>query len=206
MTREDELDVIERVKSGDVNAFEALVLEHQNKVYSLALRMVGNEEDARDLSQEAFIRAFNSLSGFRGDSRFSVWLYRLATNICIDFLRSRGKRRASSLNYETDDGDEGETELPDERFSPETVLTRRELYASVNRGLESLSPEYRAIIVLREVNGLSYEEIGRTLKLEEGTVKSRLFRARKKLSAFLISDGNIPEATASHGQKGGESK
>ena len=93
MTREEELEIIVKVRSGDADAFEALVLEHQNKVYSLALRMVGNEEDARDMAQEAFIRAFNSLGSFRGESKFSVWLYRLTSNICIDFLRGRAKRR-----------------------------------------------------------------------------------------------------------------
>ena len=93
MTREEELEIILRVRAGDTDAFEALVLEHQNKVYSLALRMVGNEEDARDMAQEAFIRAFNSLASFRGESKFSVWLYRLTSNICIDFLRGRATGR-----------------------------------------------------------------------------------------------------------------
>ena len=204
MTREEELEAILKVRSGDVNAFEALVLEHQNKVYSLALRMVGNEEDARDMAQEAFIRAFNSLGGFRGESKFSVWLYRLTTNICIDFLRVRSKRPISSLSYETDDGEEGELEIPDERFAPERELDRRELRAAVDRGLAELSPEYRAILVLREINGLSYDEIARCLRLEEGTVKSRLFRARRKLSDYLTREGNIPGTVASHGQTGGE--
>ena len=115
MTREEELEIIVKVRSGDADAFEALVLEHQNKVYSLALRMVGNEEDARDMAQEAFIRAFNSLGSFRGESKFSVWLYRLTSNICIDFLRGRAKRRTVSLSWEDEDGDEGELEIPDER-------------------------------------------------------------------------------------------
>ena len=105
MTREEELEIILRVRAGDTDAFEALVLEHQNKVYSLALRMVGNEEDARDMAQEAFIRAFNSLASFRGESKFSVWLYRLTSNICIDFLRGRAKRRTVSLSWEDEDGE-----------------------------------------------------------------------------------------------------
>ena len=180
MTREEELEIILKVRSGDTEAFEALVLEHQNKVYSLALRMVGNEEDARDMAQEAFIRAFNSLGSFRGESKFSVWLYR-----------------------EDEDGEEGELEIPDERFSPEARLERTELRESVHRGLEQLSPEYREILLLREINGLSYDEIGRALGLEEGTVKSRIFRARKKLSEFLIREGNIPGSLASNERKGG---
>ena len=203
MTRDEELNIINRVRGGDTEAFEQLVLEHQNKVYSLALRMLGNEEDARDMAQEAFIRAFNSLASFRGESKFSVWLYRLTSNICIDFLRGRAKRRTVSLNWEDEDGDEGELEIPDERFSPEARLERTELRESVRRGLDSLSPEYREILLLREINGLSYDEISRALNLEEGTVKSRIFRARKKLSEFLIREGNIPGSIASNERKGG---
>ena len=203
MTREEELEIIVKVRSGDADAFEALVLEHQNKVYSLALRMVGNEEDARDMAQEAFIRAFNSLGSFRGESKFSVWLYRLTSNICIDVLRGRAKRRTVSLSWEDEDGDEGELEIPDERFSPEAGLERSELREAVRRGLEQLTPEYREILLLREINGLSYDEIGRALNLEEGTVKSRIFRARKKLCEILVREGNIPGQGASNERKGG---
>lgn len=204
LTREQEREIIDRVLSGDTEAFEALVLEHQNKVYSLALRMVGNEEDARDMAQEAFIRAFSSLTGFRGDSKFSVWLYRLTSNICIDFLRSRAKKRTVSMTWTDDEGDDaGELEIPDERFSPEEQFDRTSIRESVQRGLDSLSPQYREILVLREINGLSYEEIGRVLGIEEGTVKSRIFRARKKLCDFLLREGNIPEFGASNAPKGG---
>lgn len=203
MTREEELELVIRARSGDADAFEALLLEHQKKVYNLALRMVGSEEDAKDMAQEAFIRAYNSLDGFRGDSKFSVWLYRLTSNICIDFLRSRGRRQTLSLTYGDEEDGPEEYQIPDERFSPETQLERRELREAVNRGLATLSPEYREILLLREVSGLSYEEIARALNLEDGTVKSRLFRARKNLCAFLTEDGNIPATLSSNGQKGG---
>ena len=93
MDRDEEKSIIARVLAGDTEAFEALVLENQKQVYNLALRMTGSEEDANDIAQEAFIRAFRSLASFRGDSKFSVWLYRLTSNICLDFLRSGGKRR-----------------------------------------------------------------------------------------------------------------
>ena len=155
------------------------------------------------MAQEAFIRAYNSLGSFRGESKFSVWLYRLTSNICIDFLRGRAKRRTVSLSWEDEDGEEGELEIPDERFSPEAGLERAELREAVRRGLSKLTPEYREILMLREINGLSYDEIGRCLKLEEGTVKSRIFRARKKLSEILVKEGNIPEAMASNERKGG---
>lgn len=204
MTREEEQKIIQQISAGDVDAYETLVTENQNKVYSLALRMVGNEEDAKDMAQEAFIRAYNSLGSFRGDSRFSVWLYRLTSNICIDFIRSRGKRQSVSLTFDDEDGAAEELQIPDDRFSPENELERREMRAAVSRGLNGLSPEYREILVLREINGMSYEEIGRELGLEEGTVKSRIFRARKKLCAFLVDDGNISGAVTSYGRKGGE--
>ncbi len=204
LTRQEEREIIEKVLSGDTEAFEALVIEHQNKVYSLALRMVGNEEDARDMAQEAFIRAFNSLTGFRGDSKFSVWLYRLTSNICIDFIRSRAKKRTVSMTWTDEDGDDaGELEVPDERFSPEAQLERTLTRESVRRGLDSLSPQYREILLLREINGLSYDEIGEALGIEPGTVKSRIFRARKKLCDFLVSEGNIPGFGASNAPKGG---
>ena len=204
LTREQEREIIQKVLSGDTAAFEAPVLAHQNKVSSLALRMVGNEEDALDMAQEAFIRAFNSLSGFRGDSKFSVWLYRLTSNICIDFIRSRAKKRTVSMTWTDEEGgDAGELEIPDETWSPETQLERRMTRESVQRGLDSLSPQYREILLLREINGLSYEEIGRALGIEEGTVKSRIFRARKKLCDFLLREGNIPVPGASKPPKGG---
>ena len=193
MTRDEELGIINSVLSGDTDAFEILVKETQNKVYSLALRMTNNHEDARDMAQEAFIRAYNSLSGFRGDSRFSVWMYRLTSNICLDFLRQKKRKPADSLTLDTNDDDQDKQfEIPDIRYNPETELERRELRNLINKGLMELSPEYRQILVLREINGLSYEEIADTLELEPGTVKSRIFRARKKLCSFLLHERNFP--------------
>lgn len=201
MTREEEDRLVARVRDGDGDAFEKLMLENQTKVYNLALRMVGNEEDAFDMSQEAFIKAYNSILCFRGDCRFSVWLYRLTTNVCLDFLRSAGRRSHSSLSYEDDGDEEKELEIPDERFSPENEVEKRELREAVNRGLMKLPKDYRAILLLREIDGLSYEEIGQALDLEEGTVKSRIFRARKKLCAILAADGNFSERLPSNKTK-----
>ena len=193
MTRDKELDIINEILSGDTDAFEILVEETQSKVYSLALRMTNNQEDARDMAQEAFIRAFNSLSSFRGDSRFSVWMYRLTSNICLDFLRQKKRKPADSLTMDiNDDEQDKQFEIPDIRYNPETELERRELRVLINQGLLELSPDYRQILILREINGLSYEEIADVLKLEPGTVKSRIFRARKKLCSFLLHEGNLP--------------
>ena len=193
-----------RVLEGDVNAFEDLVTEHEKGVYAIAQRMTGNAEDAADMTQETFIKAYNSLSSFRGDSKFSVWLYRIATNVCLDFLRSRSRKPTVSLSVEDDDGEETQMDIADESQSPEQLLERGLTRDAVRRGLKSLSPEYRQILLLREIQGLSYEEIAEALALEVGTVKSRIFRARKRLCAFLLEDGNIPDFSASGKMEGGE--
>ena len=204
MTREQEAAIVRQVAAGDTNAFEKLVLEYEKNVYSIALRMTGNSEDAADMTQEAFIKAFNSLSGFRGDSKFSVWLYRIVSNVCLDFLRSRSRRPTVSLSFEDDDGEDTELDIADETQSPEILLERSLTRESVRRGLDSLPPDYRQILLLREIQGLSYEEISQALSLEVGTVKSRIFRARKRLCAFLTADGNKPEFSSSGNLVGGE--
>ena len=203
MTREEELAVIRRVQNGDVNAFEALVRAYEKNVYNLALRMMGNAQDAEDMAQEAFLKAYNSLPGFRGDSKFSVWLYRIVSNVCLDQLRKKSKRPTVSLSMEDEDGEETQLDLPDTAQSPEEVLEKKLTREAVRRGLAQLPEDARQILLLREIQGLSYEEIGETLGLEAGTVKSRIFRARKRLCAFLLEDGNIPDSFASSKQRGG---
>lgn len=204
MTREEELAVIRRVQQGDVDAFETLVTAYEKNVYNLALRMTGNREDAQDMAQEAFIKAYNSLPGFRGDSKFSVWLYRIVSNVCLDFLRRQKRRPASSLSVEDDEGEETQLDVADVSQSPEVLLEQKLTREAVRRGLDQLPEEQRQILLLREIQGLSYEEIGQTLGLEAGTVKSRIFRARKRLCAFLLQDGNIPDSLASSKVGGGE--
>ena len=204
MTREQEAMIVRKVLQGDVNAFEKLVTEYEKAVYAIAQRMTGNAEDAADMTQETFIKAYNSLSSFRGDSKFSVWLYRIANNVCLDFLRSRSRKPTVSLSTEDDDGEETQLDIADESQSPELLLESALTRDAVRRGLDSLPPDYRQILLLREIQGLSYEEIAAALGIESGTVKSRIFRARKRLCTFLIEDGNIPEFRSSGKVKGGE--
>ena len=204
MTRDQENAVIRAVIGGDVDAYEALVREYEKNVYNLALRMTGNSEDAYDMSQEAFLKAYNSLPSFRGDSKFSVWLYRIVSNVCLDFLRSRTRKPTVSLSTENDEGEEVELDIADEEQTPEKELDRKLTRDAVQRGLKSLPAEHREILLLREIQGLSYEEISEALGLEVGTVKSRIFRARKKLCAFLIQDGNIPDYISSSKSRGGD--
>lgn len=202
MTREFENEIIKSVLAGNADAFEPLMAEYQRGVYNLALRMTANPEDAADMTQETFIKAYRSLASFRGESKFSAWIYRIASNVCLDFLRSRSKKPSASLT-QSDGEDEAELEIADTRPGPEELLLSSLTRDAVRRGLDRLPPEQKQILLLREISGLSYEEIGQALRLESGTVKSRIFRARRRLCAFLLEDGNIPDKNASVNSKGG---
>lgn len=193
--------IIESVLQGDVNAFEKLVTKYEKTVYNLALRMTGNAEDAADMTQESFLKAYRSLTSFRGESKFSVWLYRITSNVCLDFLRSKSRRPVSSLTVEDSDGEETELEIPDLSADPEEKLLSSLTRDAVQRGLDALPAQQKEILLLREISGLSYGEISETLGIEISTVKTRIFRARKRLAAFLVEDGNIPDKYASKKEK-----
>lgn len=192
MTREEESRVIRAVLAGETNRFEELVRAHQNGIYSYALRMLGNEQDALDASQEAFLRAYRGLQSFRGDSRFSSWLYKLAGNVCIDMLR----RRPAAPDISLTDAD-AELPLPDGRPGPQEELERRELIRTLRKAMGELTYEYREALVLRDICGLSYDEIAETADIDLGTVKSRIHRARAKLAEILRRDGNFSELSSS---------
>lgn len=201
MTEVSEKKIIEKVLGGDANTFEELVLKYEKTVYNLALRMVGDRDDAFDMTQEAFIKAYGSLSSFRGDSKFSVWIYRITTNVCLDFLRSKSRKQQVSLTV-SDDDEDAQLDIPDPSSAPEQQLMQKMSMQSVEEGLKTLPDKQRQILVMRELGGMSYAEIGAALSLEEGTVKSRIFRARKRLCTFLLDSGNIPDSLASKGMKG----
>lgn len=187
-----EQELVTRAKQGDQDAFAQLVEANQNRIYSLTLRMTGHPEDAADLAQDAFLRAWRTLPSFQGDSSFSTWLYRLASNLCIDFLRQEKRKKANlTVMSLDDDEDSPSAEIPDRRFAPENELQRKELRHAVGQALLQLSDEHRQVLVLREADGLSYTEIAELLNLEEGTVKSRIARARLSLRNILQKDGNF---------------
>ncbi len=193
MTREEEAKIIRAVVDGNTNAFEDLVLEYQKQVYHIALKMTGSEEDAFDLSQETFLKAFRALPTFRGEAGFGSWLYRMAANLCIDFLRKR-KRQGAGQIVSLDAGEDEDRrppELPDLRYEPQSALEKKELREKVQAGLKKLPDEQRLILVLRDVEGFSYQEISDALKIELGTVKSRIYRARAHLARLLTEDGNF---------------
>lgn len=200
-----EEELIQAFQSGDQSAFARLVEENQGRIYALCYRMTGSREDAADLTQDAFLRAWQFRENFQGHSALSTWLYRLALNGCIDFLR-REKRRGSLSMTLDEDGEDWQAQISDERWAPEDVLERSQLQHLLWQGLDALSPEHRQILVLREMEGLSYREIGKYLRLEEGTVKSRIARARLALRDFLVRSGNISPPQPSKketGRKGG---
>ena len=202
MTREEEHVLIGRVLNGDRAAFEPLVLENQKNVYNLALRMTGSEEDALDVSQEVFIKAYSSLGSFRGESRLGFWLYRLTYNMCIDLSRKKKRENTSSITYLDDAGEESDLEIPDLRHLPEDEAERAELRRAVSAAIDCLTPEHRNMLLLREVSGLSYAEIARALTLNEGTVKSRLARARIKLCEILVRSGTFEPPHRQLNEKG----
>ncbi len=199
----DETELVAQSASGNEKAFEELVKLYEKRIYTMALRMTGNSEDAYDISQEVFIRVYKALPGFKGDSKFSTWIYRIVSNLCIDFNRKSTKIRQISL--ERDDGDESfEISLPDSRYDPARELERVEIGRALEKAIEELSTEHREIFILREMNGLSYTEIAEVKLIEEGTVKSRLYRAREKLREALLASGNISGYLSSNPGKGGE--
>lgn len=198
MTVEEEQRLVQQARGGDVAAFEALVRAHEATVYRLALRQLGSREDAEDAAQEVFLKAYTSIRNFRGDSKLSVWLYRITCNVCTDALRRR--RETVSLSQETEEGS-GELELPDQRFDPVALAEQSDLRTRIAAALERLPAGARQILLLRELGGASYEEIAGILSLDLGTVKSRIFRARKKLCTLL--NGNFSEESPSKSVKGG---
>jgi RNA polymerase sigma-70 factor, ECF subfamily len=181
--------LVKRTLLGNSQAFEELVQIYQNKVYTLAYRYMGNEDDANDMSQEAFIKAYRSLHSYKGDASFGTWIYRITTNVCLDELRRR-KRRIVPLSLDeplaTLDGDEMEREISDRSLAADTVYESKEFSQNIQLLLSEMKPEHKTVIVLRDMMGLSYEEVALVLDCSIGTVKSRISRARNILQKKLV--------------------
>lgn len=193
----NEPELVARAKQGDQAAFEQLVRDNEKRIYNLTLRMVGNPEDALDLSQEAFLNAWKGLNSFKGDSAFSTWLYRLASNACLDFLRSKKRRQDTTGSSLSLDDEEAPPPPADDSARPDLQLERKERAQALHRALDALPVHHRQVIVMRELSGLSYQEISEALELDLGTVKSRLTRARLALKKILSEDGNFFTASSS---------
>jgi RNA polymerase sigma-70 factor (ECF subfamily) len=173
---------LDRLRAGDAPAFEELVMTYQHRVFGVALRMLGNRAEAEEVAQEAFVRAHRALGDFRGDAKLSTWLYAITSRLCLNRLAS-GERRLTSH------GEEALLRLSDAGPRPDAALERRELETALGRAIAELPEDRRIVVVLRDIEGLSYEEIAKVLELELGTVRSRLHRARadlkEKLERFL---------------------
>lgn len=185
-SREADAEMLQAVLAGDGTAYQGLVEKYQNRVYAMVYGMVRNTEDARDLTQEAFVKAFRNLKSFRLESSFYTWLYRIAMNLAIDHTRKQKRRETKEFDEEigTRDGDGGISDLHRSQ-SPRKALERKQLMSAINEALQKLPDEQRQIVVLREVQGLSYREISEVMDIPEGTVMSRLYYARKKLQKLL---------------------
>jgi len=195
----DERKLVEAARRGDAEAFKQLVLKHQRKAYAVALGMVHDADEARDICQEAFLKAHKNLAGFEGDAQFFTWLYRIVANLCIDHLR---KRRGEKMEFDetiaTPDAAD-DTGIAPRRlgFDPARALADKELRAHIQAALGKLSASHRAVLVMREVEGLSYKEMADMMNCSIGTIMSRLFHARKKMQEMLLEFRASAEPAAS---------
>ena len=190
MSAIEEDKIIRKAVGGSAEAFEQLVVKYQTPIYRLCLRMTGNPEDAADLTQESFLKAWRALDTFRFGSGFSTWLFRLASNTCLDHLRAQKRRPVLPLPLEDNDGAEMTLDPPDSAPPPEEALLASEEHERLNKALAQLDPQQRHILTLRVVNDLSYTEIADILEIKEGTVKSRIARARDALRKKYQKGGN----------------
>ncbi|MGH7355345.1 MAG: sigma-70 family RNA polymerase sigma factor [Candidatus Rokuibacteriota bacterium] len=169
---------MDRLRRGDAAAFEELVIAYQHRVFGVALRMLGNRAEAEEIAQETFLRAHRALADFRGDAKLSTWLYAIASRLCLNRLAGGERRRVR-------EGEEALLRLASDDAGAAARLERSELEQALTAAIEALPEERRIVVVLRDVQGLSYDEIAETLGLEPGTVRSRLHRARMDLKAKL---------------------
>jgi RNA polymerase sigma-70 factor (ECF subfamily) len=178
--------LVKKSQSGDVESFELLISSYDKRAYNIAYRIMGNEEDAKDMAQEALLRVFRSIKDFKGQSSFSTWLYRIVTNVCLDELRRRKNEKYVSMDstIQTEDG-ELHMELCSDKETPESAYERTEQKELIMNAIRNLNEEYRSVIVLRDIQGFSYEEISSMLDCSLGTVKSRINRARTMLRERL---------------------
>ena len=196
----DEKHILARARRGELPAFEELVRRYEKRVYAVALRSSGSPEDAADITQEVFLRAWRSIESFRGDSGFSTWLFRITMNLCVDFARHKHAQPQMQPLVGEDDA---ERPIRDTAPAPEEHLDNSELGRELAAALDEVSEEHRRIVLLRDVSGMSYTEIAEILEISEGTVKSRLSRARIALRTVLLRRGNLLPSAASNHTKGG---
>ena len=176
--------LIEKARDGDISAFEKLISLYEKKIYNYCYRMTNNHEDAEDLAQEVFIKVYRNLNKFKGNSKFSTWIYRIAYNTCVDKYRKKRKAKIFSLDYFNDEG-VGNMQPVSDNPLPEDEVIQKERYERIQACIASLKPKYKTVIILRDIQNYSYEEIAEILQLPLGTVKSHINRARAALTDAL---------------------
>ena len=178
--------LLEKAKDGDVASFEELIEGYQKKIFNLAYRIIGNYDDAADMAQEALIRIFRSIASFKEQSSFSTWIYRITTNVCLDEIRKRKNKKVISLDEEIrmEDGEMKRQFMSDD-IQPDAAAEQKELRTIVSNAINSLPEDQKIVITLRDIQGLSYDEISTVLNCPAGTVKSRINRARQALKNVL---------------------
>src|SRR5215831_5130669 len=186
---EEDRGLIGRAQQGDVAAFRRLVERHQRRAFAIALALVRDENDARELVQEAFLRVYRGLGSFQGGSSFFTWLYRIITNLSIDLIRKPGRQLGDldDSRLETDEAQEADFPFLSrvDGGDPADVVRRREIAARLQQALDALPSYHRGVIVMREIDGMSYEEMAQAMNVSKGTIMSRLFHARQKLQKAL---------------------
>lgn len=183
---QEDLELVDLAKKGDQAAFEKLMARYRDSIFFMVLKMVHNRDDAEDLTMEAFGKAFNSISNYSADFAFSTWLFKIATNNSIDFIRKK-KLQTTSLDQttSTEDGEITPIAVKDHASNPEESLVKEQRAAKIRTAIEQLSPKYRSLIELRYLDELAYEEIAEKLDIPLGTVKAQLFRAKDMLYNIL---------------------
>ncbi len=179
--------LLRRAQNGDAAAFDGLITPHEKRIYALCLRISGNREDAMDCAQEAMLRIWRALGSYRGQASFSTWVYRIATNTCLDLMRKRKSRPSVSLDALADDG----YMPPDDTGDPERYAESNARRRALTDGIAALQPDMRAALVLRDVQGFSYEEVAQILDTPLGTVKSRINRARERMRSILCQNAEL---------------
>jgi RNA polymerase sigma-70 factor (ECF subfamily) len=184
--REVDQQLVERAQRGDKRAFELLVIKYQRKLGRLLSRMVRDPGEVEDVTQEAFIKAYRALPNFRGESAFYTWLYRIAINTAKNYLVALGRRAPTTTEFDNEDAESfDDAEALRDTSTPENLMMGREVATAVNRAVEALPEDLRTAITLREIEGLSYEEIAGVMDCPIGTVRSRIFRAREAIAVEL---------------------
>jgi len=178
-------ELVRRAQAGNDEAFEELVRRYERKVYNIAYRMMGNPADANEALQDAFLRAYRFLKRFQFKSSFYTWLYRIATNVCLTKLRKRKSPVVMSLDEPVGTDGELALEVPDHKYNPETMYRQREIREAIKEAVDELPPDYRSVVVLRDLEGLTNEEVSTILNLSVPAVKSRLHRGRLALREKL---------------------